>query len=305
VGGNLKIFKYNDYNGNGVWELGEPALAGFRFGVVGPVNFSVVSDEHGEVFLFGIPYGSYVVREALSDGWESTTVNPQTVVLVSEDLVEVRFGNRQVPVTTTTSTTVSTTTTQPDCSRVVVSARGVEAAGVKPVMQLWIDGRMRAQWSVLSDVREYVYASNLCGGGHNVDVVYTNDCSTPTVNRDLYVYYVKAGGYVIESDESGVGYDRGTGSAAFDGIDVVDGRVRMDSNGALHFTVNGGLSTTTTTSPVTTTTAPSGVCSLKGDYAPCGVVTIGEVVDLINMWVADKADISEVIDLIYAYRDSP
>jgi len=35
------------------------------------------------------------------------------------------------------------------------------------------------------------------------------------------------------------------------------------------------------------------------------VVTIGEVVDLINMWVADKADISEVIDLIYAYRDSP
>jgi hypothetical protein len=343
----LKIFKFNDYNANGVWEQGEPALAGFRFNVAGPESFTAVSDEHGEIFKFGISYGTYKITEVETDGWEATTDNPQTVVLNSEDLVEARFGNRQIPVTTAPTTT---STTIPDCGIVAISARGIEAAGIKPIMQLWIDGRMKAQWYVLSDTREYVYDANLCTGGHNVDIVYTNDCSTSTVNRDLYVYYIKAGGQTIESDETGVKYDRGTGSGAFDGNDVINGQAHMEWNGALRFKLNGGAVTTTTTTTSTTTTTQigcsdkwyydndhmdkcrnatfcgsymyyglrtyatqqdcqnalfgTGTCTLVGDYAPCGTVTIQEVVDLINKWVANQAEISDVIDLIYAYRDS-
>jgi hypothetical protein len=340
----LKIFKFNDYNANGIWEQGEPALAGFRFNVVGPESFSEVSDEHGEIFKFGISYGSYEITEVVSEGWEPTTENPQTVVIGSEDLVEARFGNKQIPATTTSTTT---TTTMPDCSKVAIFARGIEGAGIKPIMQLWIDGRMKAQWNVLSDTREYVYDANLCTGGHNVDVLYTNDCSTPTVNRDLYVYYIKAGGQIIESDETCVKYDRGIGSSAFDGNDVINGQVHMEWNGALRFKLNGGQVTTTSTTTTTlfgcqnkwyydndhmdmcrnTTFCGAYMyyglrtfatqqecqnalaggntsCSLVGDYAPCNNVTIQEVVNLINKWVADEADISDVIDLIYAYKES-
>jgi hypothetical protein len=75
----------------------------------------------------------------------------------------------------------------------------------------------------------------------------------------------------------------------------------MEWNGALRFKLNGGQVTTTST---TTTTTLGGACSLIGDYAPCNIVTIGEVVTLINKWVADEADISDVIDLIYAYKES-
>jgi hypothetical protein len=339
----LKVFKYNDYNANGVWEQGEPPLAGFRFNVEGPESYSMVSDEHGEIFKFCIPLGTYTITEVATEGWEATTENPQTVSLTSEDLQEARFGNRQIPITTTSTTT---STTMPDCSKVAISARGVEAAGVKPIMQLWIDGKMKAQWTVLSETRDYAYDANLCTGGHNVDIVYTNDCSTPTVNRDLYVYYIKAGGLFIESDEIGVKYDRGTGSGAFDGLDVINGQSLMEWNGALRFKINGGLATTTTTTlPLpgcaskwyydndhmdecrnasfcgaymyyglrtfgtrqdceNALSGETGTCTLVGDVAPCGNVTLGEVVDLINRWVRDEVTLQDVIDLIYAYKAS-
>jgi hypothetical protein len=122
-------------------------------------------------------------------------------------------------------------------------------------------------------------------------------------SRDLYVYRILAGGVSKESDDDGVKYDRGTGNAAFDGNDLINGQTHMEWNGALRFRINGGIATTTTTSTTTTTTL-GGSCSLVGDYYPCNIVTIEEVVNLINKWVDNKADISEVIDLIYAYKDS-
>ncbi len=196
-----------------------------------------------------------------------------------------------------------------DCSKVVVSARGVDAAGIKPIMQLWVDGKLRAQWDVLPDTREYTYDANLCTGGHNVDIVYTNDCSTPTVDRNLYVYYIKAGGVMISSDDPSVKYDRGVGNAAFDGVDVINGQTLMEWDGALRFKINGGMpattTTTSTTTATTTTTTMPGSCTLIGDYPPCGTVTLGEVIDLIMKWANNQANIGDVINLIEAYKTSP
>ena len=53
---------------------------------------------------------------------------------------------------------------------------------------------------------------------------------------------------------------------------------------------------TTTTSTSTTTTIRA--CPLVGDYPPCGEISLSEVVDLINMWAADKASLGDTIALI-------
>jgi len=45
-------------------------------------------------------------------------------------------------------------------------------------------------------------------------------------------------------------------------------------------------------------------CTLKGDYAPCGEVSLGEVVAIINNWAANEATISEVVALINAWAAS-
>lgn len=43
-------------------------------------------------------------------------------------------------------------------------------------------------------------------------------------------------------------------------------------------------------------------CTLTGDYPPCDVVNLSEVIDLINLWASGQATISNVIDLINAWE---
>ena len=42
-------------------------------------------------------------------------------------------------------------------------------------------------------------------------------------------------------------------------------------------------------------------CALKGDDSPCGVVTLAEVVSLINKWAVSQATLNEVVALINAW----
>ena len=64
--------------------------------------------------------------------------------------------------------------------------------------------------------------------------------------------------------------------------------------------INGVTTTTTTTMSSTTTT--SGPCTLAGDNPPCGQVTVGEIVALINLWTAGHANLSDIIKLINAWN---
>ena len=59
--------------------------------------------------------------------------------------------------------------------------------------------------------------------------------------------------------------------------------------------------TTTTTSTTTSTTTTAPVCSLIGDAPPCGQISLGEVINLINRWSAGTANLSDVITLINAW----
>jgi parallel beta-helix repeat protein len=58
------------------------------------------------------------------------------------------------------------------------------------------------------------------------------------------------------------------------------------------------ITTTTTTSSTTTTQAQ---CALSGDLPPCGVVSLFEVVDLINLWAEGSSALQEVVNLINAW----
>jgi parallel beta-helix repeat protein len=61
-------------------------------------------------------------------------------------------------------------------------------------------------------------------------------------------------------------------------------------------------STTTSSSTTSTTTAD---CALPGDYPPCDEISIQEIIDMINKWIAGTASLGEVIDLINAWASRP
>ena len=109
--GYLKIFKFDDPNANGVWEQGEATLPGFTFAVSGPAAFSAITGSGGVSISNCIPTGQYTVTEQVPAGWQMTTQNNKAVTVFSGILSEVRFGNRQVPTTTTSTTTTTTTST--------------------------------------------------------------------------------------------------------------------------------------------------------------------------------------------------
>ncbi|MFH8080484.1 MAG: SpaA isopeptide-forming pilin-related protein [Candidatus Aenigmatarchaeota archaeon] len=104
--GSLKIFKFYDSNGNGQWDYGEQPLQGFAFTVIGPITTTVYTNADGYALLTNLPYGYYIIRENVPDGWQTTTSNPQYVTINSPLLVEVKFGNKQVPQPPCTTTTI-------------------------------------------------------------------------------------------------------------------------------------------------------------------------------------------------------
>jgi hypothetical protein len=99
--GNLKIFKFYDVDGNGIWNSGEDPLPGFEFWVTGPISRVVYTDSNGYVILNNIPLGTYQITEVLPSGWINTVPITQYAYVTSPSLVEVRFGNNQLPTPTT------------------------------------------------------------------------------------------------------------------------------------------------------------------------------------------------------------
>jgi hypothetical protein len=101
--GNLIIYKYNDLDGNGSWDVGEPYLSGWHFDVTGPQTFmDQVTDGTGKITLSDIAIGNYTITEhtPLPAGWVNTDppgspplTKPATVNAGAT--TEVWFGNYQ------------------------------------------------------------------------------------------------------------------------------------------------------------------------------------------------------------------
>jgi hypothetical protein len=94
---------FEDLNGNGVRDEGEPGLAGRTVlldangnGVLDPGEVSVTTGADGSYTFAGLGPGVYRVRQVLPDGWAQTTVDPADVFAVSgTDVFGQEFGSRR------------------------------------------------------------------------------------------------------------------------------------------------------------------------------------------------------------------
>ena len=93
--GSILAHKFNDLDGDGVQDEGEPNLSGWQMTVVGtacqgPTNAG------GDFLCGGLTIGSYTVQETLQAGWINTTPVSVQATVVSNQTTTVNFGNRQL-----------------------------------------------------------------------------------------------------------------------------------------------------------------------------------------------------------------
>ena len=99
--GALGIFKFHDWNDNGVYDpLGDTPLPGWEFTVTGLLGYNsgtLTTDASGFIVLTGLAADTYTVTETVQVDWETTTTNPQVVAAGGEDEgVLLYFGNMQL-----------------------------------------------------------------------------------------------------------------------------------------------------------------------------------------------------------------
>lgn len=123
----------------------------------------------------------------------------------------------------------------------VVKARGVVAGGVGSMIEIRVNGLLVATTEVrATTLQDYSYSVEGLGPGSAIDIVYTNDGVAGGVDRNLWINSISVGGTTYASNASGMVFDRGAGSAAFDGVDTIPGQEGLFWNGALRFQAPGG-----------------------------------------------------------------
>ena len=111
-GGIVHGYKWNDLDGDGILDLGEPRLAGWTFwldtnhtGVQDGGDMTTQTDATGHFRFAGVPAGTYTLGEQLQAGWTQTTPGgggTYTVTVQSgKGTFPMMFGNRQSGGTTT------------------------------------------------------------------------------------------------------------------------------------------------------------------------------------------------------------
>jgi hypothetical protein len=118
-----------------------------------------------------------------------------------------------------------------------VRAHATLAANVGPMMQVLVAGAAVGMVEVRSATpADHVFTlSAAVSPGARVDVVFTNDGSNGTEDRNLYVDSLIVNGATLLPTSPGVTLDVGSGAAAFDGINVIPGRSAILWSGALRF----------------------------------------------------------------------
>ncbi len=118
---------------------------------------------------------------------------------------------------------------------ITVRAKGTSYGGVWPVMILYVNGVKIKQWTVnSSSFANYTKTGVSLSANDQIEIVYTNDQNT---TRALYVDYVMINGRTVHSENGAAVIDKGSGSAAFDWLNVIPGQQSMTENGALRLVV--------------------------------------------------------------------
>lgn len=100
-------YKFNDLDGDGIWDDGEPGLSDWTIelydSINGLINDLIDSKETavgnlGHYEFMNLIAGIYFVQEALKNGWINTTGNPIEVDLgAGKNITGVNFGNYEEP----------------------------------------------------------------------------------------------------------------------------------------------------------------------------------------------------------------
>ena len=125
-------------------------------------------------------------------------------------------------------------------ANLLVRARGTSTGDVWPRMEVRLNDKTVADWTVNSLDYRFWIAGTLPTGKDKVEVWFSNDSQT----NDLFVDSVQLGGVTIHPDDNpGVVYDQEETAAsameAFDGLLMRSGRSAMTKGGALRFNIGG------------------------------------------------------------------
>ncbi len=93
--GRICVKKFNDLNGNGKQDKGEPTLTGWAFTVIDSAGTVVGQVKAGDCIT--VKPGIYTVHEQVQPGWTVTTPNPQKVKVKAGQTVNLVFGNKIKP----------------------------------------------------------------------------------------------------------------------------------------------------------------------------------------------------------------
>lgn len=101
--GTLTVTKYNDQNGNGLRDNGEPGLNGWTISVKqGATTITSGStDTNGNVTFSNVAVGEYTVCETLQSGWQNTDPSNgsgcKTATVTANNTTTVLLGNKATP----------------------------------------------------------------------------------------------------------------------------------------------------------------------------------------------------------------
>jgi uncharacterized protein (DUF1800 family) len=149
-----------------------------------------------------------------------------------------RHAARLAPVALSLLAAAAAAQTTPGTQTLTVRARATLYNNAGPIMAVRVNGTQVSTMEVKSATfadHNFQLPAPLAAGA-KVDVVFTNDAGGGGQDRNLYVAYLKAGSTTLLPATPGTTYDRGAGTKAFDGLDVIAGQGEMYWSGALRLT---------------------------------------------------------------------
>lgn len=94
----LTVLKFNDMNGNGEHDEGEPVLEGFIFtATMGDTVLEETTGSDGKAVFVDLADGTWVIDEYPVAGWVATTDLPLDIAVVAGQDVMVHIGNMELP----------------------------------------------------------------------------------------------------------------------------------------------------------------------------------------------------------------
>lgn len=102
IGPGISGSKFNDLDGDGLREAGEPGLPNWTINLTGPVTTSTTTDASGTYFFGPLTPGTYSVTEQTVAGWLQTFPPSRvyTIALALNQFIpDINFGNRHIGIT--------------------------------------------------------------------------------------------------------------------------------------------------------------------------------------------------------------